>query len=170
MKIGIISDTHDNIEDLQKAIKIFNEQVKVVVHCGDWCSPFMFIPWKQFKGKTYWVFGNNDADIYRFIKLKEKFGIDIEYSDDAMILELDGKKIAVYHGTSPEITDALVKSGDYDGVFTGHNHTKMVETVGKTLHVNPGTLSHFIGGKNAIESTIAIYNTETNTSEHIELK
>jgi uncharacterized protein len=36
MKIGIISDTHDDIENVQKAIEIFNgERVNCVIHAGD---------------------------------------------------------------------------------------------------------------------------------------
>lgn len=40
MKIGLISDTHDNIQNIQKAIISFNDiQVRVVIHAGDIVSP-----------------------------------------------------------------------------------------------------------------------------------
>jgi uncharacterized protein len=35
MKIGIISDTHDDIENVQEAIEIFNKvKVEYVIHAG----------------------------------------------------------------------------------------------------------------------------------------
>jgi predicted phosphodiesterase len=42
MKIGIISDTHDDIENVQKAIEIFNaEGVNYAIHAGD----YVFLGW-----------------------------------------------------------------------------------------------------------------------------
>jgi putative phosphoesterase len=40
MKIGLISDTHDNVENIRKAIKEFNDRnVDLVLHAGDFASP-----------------------------------------------------------------------------------------------------------------------------------
>jgi uncharacterized protein len=40
MKIGVLSDTHDQDELIRKAVQQFNEeQVAWVFHCGDWVSP-----------------------------------------------------------------------------------------------------------------------------------
>ena len=40
MKIGIISDTHDDVDNTNKAIDIFKENdVKAVIHAGDIISP-----------------------------------------------------------------------------------------------------------------------------------
>ncbi len=40
MKIGIISDTHDDIENVQEAIQIFNKnKVDYVIHAGDYVFP-----------------------------------------------------------------------------------------------------------------------------------
>lgn len=36
MKIGLISDTHDNIQIIQNAISLFNDKhVSFVIHAGD---------------------------------------------------------------------------------------------------------------------------------------
>ena len=41
MKLGIITDTHDNKPAIVKAISIFNDrQVDLVVHAGDMIAPF----------------------------------------------------------------------------------------------------------------------------------
>jgi uncharacterized protein len=40
MKIGLISDTHDNIQNIQNAISLFNDKhVSFVIHGGDIVSP-----------------------------------------------------------------------------------------------------------------------------------
>ena len=40
MKIGLISDTHDNIQNIRKAISLFNDKnVSFVIHAGDIVSP-----------------------------------------------------------------------------------------------------------------------------------
>ncbi len=59
MKIGLISDTHDNIQNIQKAIISFNEKlVRVVIHAGDIVSPEAV---EAFDGmKLIGVLGNND--------------------------------------------------------------------------------------------------------------
>ena len=41
MKIGVVSDTHDQRQRILEAIDIFNkEKVGLVIHCGDWVAPF----------------------------------------------------------------------------------------------------------------------------------
>ncbi|NIO23209.1 MAG: YfcE family phosphodiesterase, partial [Candidatus Aenigmarchaeota archaeon] len=41
MKIGIMSDTHDQTRRVRKAVDIFNkEKVELVIHCGDIIAPF----------------------------------------------------------------------------------------------------------------------------------
>ncbi|HCL90984.1 MAG TPA: YfcE family phosphodiesterase, partial [Candidatus Atribacteria bacterium] len=48
MKIGIISDTHDNLPKIKKAVGIFNrEKVELVLHAGDFVSPFTFLEFKN---------------------------------------------------------------------------------------------------------------------------
>ena len=40
MKIGLISDTHDNIQNIQNAVSLFNDtHVSFVIHAGDIVSP-----------------------------------------------------------------------------------------------------------------------------------
>jgi len=41
MKIGILSDTHDRLDTIEKVFHIFlDEKVEQIIHCGDWVSPF----------------------------------------------------------------------------------------------------------------------------------
>ena len=73
--IGIISDSHDNMNALWKAVEFFNERgVKAVLHAGDLISPFTARAFKELKPKLYFVFGNNDGDRVTLIKRLEEIG------------------------------------------------------------------------------------------------
>lgn len=169
MKIGIISDTHDQIENIKQAIKILNaEKVGLVIHCGDWVAPFTLPLYKQLNCPIRSIFGNNDGDKYRHIEVVKKFNLDIKYEEGFLGLDLDNRKVCAYHGEYQEIVDALVSCGDYDAVFHGHNHIKSMETIGKTLSLNPGTLMNKT--RPGVEgASFAIYDSKSNTARIIEL-
>ena len=68
MLIGIISDTHDNLPMIEKAVKKLNEEnVALVLHAGDYVSPFVIPKLKALNAKLIGVFGNNDGD-HEFLK------------------------------------------------------------------------------------------------------
>lgn len=83
--------------------------------------------------------GNNDGDKFRHLVFKDKLGVNVQYEDRFLKLELEGRVIAVFHGDYPEIIDALVICGKYDAVFHGHTHQQVNEMVGNTLSLNPGS-------------------------------
>jgi putative phosphoesterase len=62
MEIGIISDTHDNIKNIEKAVNVFIERrVIFVIHAGDYVCPKAV---ESFQGiKLIGVLGNNDVDV-----------------------------------------------------------------------------------------------------------
>ncbi|NQV13179.1 MAG: metallophosphoesterase [Parcubacteria group bacterium] len=166
MLVGIISDTHDNVKNLQKAIKIFNEkEVDLVIHCGDWCAPFVLDFIADLKCKIVSVFGNNEGDIFRFLERQNTGDFNVEFHRDCVELELGNKKTIAHHGSSEQITAALIESQKYDVVFSGHTHEAGVEKIKETLHVNPGSTCGY--SRNNIDSdvTVAVYNSETNEAE-----
>lgn len=174
MKVGVFSDTHDRLENVQKAIQVFqNEKVSLIIHCGDWVSPFvpqfiyklepkLTIPIKS-------VFGNNEGDHFRFFERKEKDGWNIEFYKDSFEIEIEDKKGAVYHGANKPITDALIKSKKYDVVFTGHTHKSVNEYVDHVLHLNPGSTAGYCEGSFGKMQTVAIYDSAGNAARIINL-
>ncbi|MFW9851758.1 MAG: metallophosphoesterase [Candidatus Thorarchaeota archaeon] len=156
MKIGIMSDSHDNLQNIKKAIQIFKEnKVEVIMHAGDLISPFCIPPFADFKNRFYLCSGNNLGDIPFIKKTIENIGI---FFDELGDIELDGKKFALYHGTNEIITEALLHSQKYDYIITGHTHHKETLQEGKTVLINPGETFGDLYG----EATIAILNTESN--------
>jgi len=152
MKIGIMSDTHDRLDAVEKAIDLFNrEKVEHVLHAGDLVSPFVAPKFAKLKAKLYIVWGNNDGD-KEFIRVK--FGeIGVTPLGNFATLKLDGKKIALLHGTHEEIVGALLRSGTFDVVVRGHNHRAEIRE-GKTLLINPGEVCGYLTGR----QTVAILN------------
>jgi len=170
MKLGIISDTHDHLPNIQKAVKIFNkEKVELVVHCGDWCSPFVPDFFEGLKCQLKGVFGNNDADIYAMLRREKNYKVKIEFTKRILELDLGGKKAVVYHGDDAAITEALASAFKYDVVITGHTHEVVNEGSGKVLRINPGTLSHYRKGAINKKFTIAVYDSDKNSCNIITL-
>jgi putative phosphoesterase len=161
MKIAIISDSHDNIPNMEKALTWINQNnVELIVHCGDLAAPAMLtkILAPKFSGEIHIVHGNvGDPD------LLEQLAKDLSQVKIHGIvgqIEIDHKKIAFTH--FPEKALELAKKGDFDLVFYGHTHKPWEEKVGNTKLVNPGTLAGMF-----CRATFAVYNTE---NDKLELK
>ena len=137
MKIGIISDTHNNIETTQKAIKIFkSKDVGFIIHSGDLSSPQML---KLFKGfKCRFVLGNVDIDVELINEESLRLGFgSVERSSD---ITLDGKRILVIHGDDVPVFRKAVASGDYDYIIKGHTHFFENYVSNNARIINPGSL------------------------------
>lgn len=170
MKIGVLSDTHDHLPSVRHAIRIFRERrIGLLIHAGDWVAPFVPRFIRELKPSlpcpVKSVFGNNDGDIYLMLEMNRTLGWGIEFFREIFELEAEGRRIAVYHGTEPLLTDALIRCRKYDAVFTGHTHVVANEIVGGTLHLNPGTASFVRGTQILSEATAAVYDTVDNTAE-----
>lgn len=171
MKIGVISDTHDSLISLKKAIEIFEEnKVKLILHCGDWVSPYAVeflanntnLPIKG-------VIGNNIGDIKRTLERNIKLSNQIIFPEkgETLALETEGKKIIIYHGEDKEVLQSLIFSKRYDIVLTGHTHIIRNEIIDDILVVNPGTTSYASGGKIIDFASVAILDTSTKSAEII---
>jgi putative phosphoesterase len=167
MKIGVISDTHDQYECIYKAVRILNhERVSFTVHCGDWVSPFSQEFFKDLQNPLRGIFGNNDGDKYYHLSYSEK--THIRFGGATLSLKVDGRTIFVCHGENADIVHALVISGIYDAVFHGHTHIPVNKLIGNTLLLNPGTFMPVTDTK-IKGASCAIYDTKDNTAKIITL-
>jgi putative phosphoesterase len=161
MRIGIISDSHDNVWRLDEAIQHL-KTVDLVLHCGDLISPFMVH--RLAKGLAsipiHTVWGNNDGDkltVARIAQNYPAFTIHGEFAE----LEIDGCRIAINH--YPEIARGLAHSGKYDLVCYGHDHTAFEDQIGQTILLNPGEVMGMNG-----RSTLAFFDIKMRRVEFIE--
>jgi len=159
MLIGIISDTHDDMEQIGRVVELFNSKgVSEVLHAGDFVSPFTFEILDGLKARLRGIFGNNDGDR---ILLMEKSGDSIVAQP--YIAEVAGIKVAVVH--EPASVAAVSESGRFDLVVYGPPHTPDVRNLNNTLVVNPGKVARLHKGR----STVALLDTESMQAEIIEL-
>lgn len=153
MKIGVLSDTHDNLVNIEKAVEVFSKNgVEAIIHGGDFCSPFtlaVFKPLAERGVKMHAVFGNNDGDRVQLTRRGEGF---CSFSDGVRVLSLGGRRILVMH--YPDLAEDLLRLGAYDLVIHGHDHRARVEGDERKL-LDPGTCSGYLAGK----ATVALVDT-----------
>jgi putative phosphoesterase len=163
MKIGVLSDTHDNLPNIRKAVAAFLEHgVAAVLHAGDFCSPFTLAEFKPLAERgipMHAVFGNNDGD--RLLLSARGQGI-CSFRDGASVLELGGRRIALMH--YPDLAADLHASGAFDLVVYGHDHKKRVEGTRSRL-LNPGTCSGYL----ADAATVAVVDADDMNVEFVVL-
>jgi putative phosphoesterase len=159
MLIGIISDTHDDMEQIGRVVELFNSRdVKEIIHAGDFVSPFTFEVMGGLSGRLTAIFGNNDGDK---VLLKTRFGDSI--AAQPYMGDVAGVKVAIVH--EPAAVEAFAKSGAFELVVYGHTHKPDVRNVNGTLIVNPGKVARLHKGL----STAALLDTDTMEVEIIEL-
>jgi len=157
MLLAVLSDCHDNIWNLEKVLPRLSP-AEMVLFCGDYCAPFTLKMLAEgFVGPVHSVFGNNDGDVYLLLSMAKQAG-NVTFHQPYAHLELAGKRIAVVH--YPELGEALALSGEYDAVFSGHNHTVQAQTVGATLWANPGEVMGRFG-----TPSFGLYDTAKNVFE-----
>jgi uncharacterized protein len=166
MKIAIISDIHDNFNNLVAVlIKIKkNKEIEQVIFLGDFINNGIAKFLAGFSLPVYAIWGNNDGDKCAITKtaLDEKSNMTI--GDNVYdFLEFDNRKIFITH--YPDLAKPIAKSGEYDAVFYGHNHIQNKDRIGDCLVLNPGEIS----GHKKSRVSFAIYDTKSNDAEFIEI-
>ncbi len=160
MLIGMISDTHDNLDRTKAAVDVFRRRaVKCILHCGDIISPFVVPLFNDdcFE-KCVAVFGNNDGE---WLFLKQMFEPVGELLKPPAFFEVGGYRIALLHEPMP---DDVMAALPVDLVAFGHTHD-VVAREGKPIVINPGECCGYLTGK----CTVGIVDMEKRKAEIIEL-
>lgn len=164
MKFAVISDSHDNWPNIQKAL-LFIEQkgIDTIIHVGDISAGETLMQMGlHFKGHIHAILGNVSGEPEKMKEKSARAG-NITIYGETGIIELDGKKIAWNH--FPQKAEILAQSGKYDLVFYGHDHKPWDKKIGTTRLLNPGTLAGLWN-----KATFAIYDTATGKAELIILE
>ena len=138
MKLAVISDTHDNMQNIETAITEINKSdADILIHCGDLCSPFVIKKLALFDGPVHIVFGNNEGDRFTIEKVSLGFP-NVTLHGDIAFLEMEGTAIAFTH--RPEFARELADTGKYSAVFFGHTHRRENLRINDTWMINPGEI------------------------------
>jgi hypothetical protein len=153
MKIGIISDSHDNLPKIEEAVKLFNKKkVDFVLHAGDFIAPFTIPKLKNLACDWAGVFGNNDG---------EKTGLSGisagKIKEGPLNIELSGRKIILVH----DINKINPETEEAELIIFGHTHQPEARKSDSKLIINPGECGGWLTGK----STAAIVDLTDLSSE-----
>jgi putative phosphoesterase len=150
MLIGLMSDTHDNLPQVDKAVRRLNDaNVDLVLHAGDYVAPFTIPRFKKLKSKLIGVFGNNDGD-HELLKIRFHENKQLEIHGNFADVRADSLRIALLHGTDMELLEALIDRESFDVVVHGHTHVAEAHRKGRTLVVNPGEVCGYLTGTSTI--------------------
>ena len=137
MKIGIISDTHDELNRTLLAIEVLRDhEISALLHCGDLIGPEMIHLCSCFP--FYFVFGNHDADLVpqlRAAAAKSNANC-LGWAGEICLAE---KKITLVHGHLSTDTNRLLQNAP-DYLCSGHSHVPRDVLVERTRRINPGAL------------------------------
>ena len=162
MRIGLIGDTHDHVLRIRQAVALLNRAgVDVVIHDGDWCSPFAVREFAALQAPLHGITGNNDGDLLALARAFAEIGARIE--TQWWETELGGRRIVVMH--EPRGVFDVAAGAAYDLVVYGHTHERDERRVGEALIVNPGEACGWLGGM----GSLAIYDTESHAVQFHEL-
>lgn len=155
-RLGLISDSHDNLEKVRAAVAIFKKlDLDGVIHCGDVVAPFVLPEFKQLGSPLWAVFGNCDGDREMLKRRANEMGFVI--ADGPMEINFEDKRLVVTHQPMNEVPHC-------DFYIYGHTH-RPVYSVGNPVIINPGEAGGWITGK----STVAVLDTATGRVEFINL-
>lgn len=160
MKLGVMSDTHNNESNTRQALEIMRERgVDRIIHCGDITGPKIV---ELFHGwRVDFLQGNIDRD------LDSLRGAVAELGQSSigrkLVMEIDGVKVAATHGDDQALLKELIRSGNYRFVFHGHSHQRRDEMIAGTRVINPGAL----GGKRPQTRSVCIIEPSTNDVEFV---
>lgn len=142
MKIGILADTHDNLDAVTYWMEYFNQaEADVLIHAGDFVAPFVMPVLDRFQGPVYGVFGNNDGD--RETLKKKAEGTDVTLRQAYERLELSGAVLGVAHKPS-DLPDN--QSSDVMLYVHGHTHERKWNDNSSVPVVNPGEAGGWLTG------------------------
>ena len=159
MKIGVLSDTHDRLPTLRRALALFQRLgVEAVLHAGDYVSPFaarLLAP-DTLTTTLHCIYGNNDGD-HPALK-----SILPNIVKGPLALTLAGRKIVMHH-----FVDWL-KPADIDGadvVITGHTHEPVIQQKQGKLFLNPGECCGWVNDR----CTVAMLDLQALTAQIVEV-
>ena len=157
-----MADSHDRVPAIADRLdKFASKGITMVMHAGDFCSPFSLAPFHLKGMSLLGVFGRNDGDRESLAAYAAR-GMGTEIYESPHSFEVSGKRVLIVHDLA-EVNSRSVESHDF--VIHGSSHLQGQKRVGTTLVINPGESCGWIHGR----CTAAILDTETGEVENITL-
>jgi len=159
MKIGVISDSHDRLPTLRRALGLFRRlKVGAVLHAGDYVAPFAAKVLVEEVGQIplHCVYGNNDGER---AGLKQVLPGIVA---GPLTVKLGGRAIVMDHFIDWLKPQHIAPA---DVVITGHTHEVVNEVTDGKLMLNPGECCGWTTDK----PTVAVLDLDTLEAEIIQV-
>lgn len=141
-KLAVISDVHDNLINLKKALDYTQkEKIDYLISTGDLQSLEAWQILDELKIPVWAVMGNADKDIIGEKKLRAILK-NIHFSPNVATVELENQKIIFGH--YPDIIKKIILHypDKYTLALAGHTHLPWEEKIGSTKLLNPGNIAN----------------------------
>ena len=146
MRIGVVSDTHNNLKNVGRIVELFNDAgVARVVHTGDITQAKTLDALARLNAPLFGVFGNNDTERESLERAIAAHGFT--FREPPFECTWHGRRIVVVH--DPRDLESLPQTR-HDLALHGHTHLYRLTRTGQRLEFNPGECAGHLAGYNAI--------------------
>lgn len=174
MKIGIISDTHGDLEAVKRAFEFF-KNTDLLIHCGDIFYHGLFNMIKEtydplklsaiinsIKKPVIFARGNCDSEV-------DQIALDFAILDPVRFFFYKDNFLYIHHGDKKQDEDLLKlrEKFRFNYVISGHTHVPRIEEKDGLFFINPGSPSLPKGG---FPPTIAVMDLENNDINIIDIE
>ncbi|HEX5437435.1 MAG TPA: YfcE family phosphodiesterase [Gemmatimonadaceae bacterium] len=143
MRIGLMADSHDHVPAIAEFASTFRDAgVAMVLHAGDYCSPFALGALLAAGLPVAGVFGRNDGD-REGLRAEAARGVGGELYESPHSVELNGTRILLVYDIA-DVSDRSINA--HAIVVHGCTHLQEQRLCGKTLIVNPGEACGWLHG------------------------
>jgi putative phosphoesterase len=145
MRIGVVSDTHNQLRNVRRIVELFNAaRVDRIVHTGDITQARTLEAFEGLEAPLVGVFGNNDE---REPLRAAARSAGIQLQDPPLSVVWEERRLLVVHDPY-DLTDARLAA--HDVVLHGHTHRSVCERRGGALLFNPGECAGHLTGHNTV--------------------
>ena len=163
MRIGLLADTHDRVPAIAELVRRLQAGgANMILHAGDYCSPFSLAPVLDANIAMAGVFGRNDGD-REGLRAAAARGMGTEIYESPHSIELAGTHILLVHDVG-EVSERSIEG--HEVIVCGCSHRKEVRSRGQSLIVNPGEGCGWLSGA----ATAALLDLDTKQVEFVELE
>ena len=161
MLVGIFADTHDHLDNIRRAVELFNSAgVELVLFAGDLVSTIALPPLRKLVAPVVACYGDNEGNKIGLAGGFEVIGTLAE--PPVKFTVPDGTRFIIAHMTR----QIAPEHADFDVAVTGHTHKARVKCdAHNRLWINPGETSGWSFGR----PTVALFETRTRQVEIVEL-
>lgn len=165
MKILVVSDIHENFNNLSRVLEKIPELGVEKIFClWDLINGWIWRLLAKQDIPTHLIWWNNDGNKTWVMKaFYEADNGSVIANNEFDTCEIDGKRIFLTH--YPIIAKSVAKSWDYDVVMYGHDHLHRQEMTQDCLLLNPWEIS----AHKTNTCTYAVYDTLTHSAEILTL-